>query len=322
MAKGVAEPGKPPPLRALSSRLRIKHLELFRSICDLNSLRKAADACNVTQPAATKLVRDFEAMVGTDLFTRDRRGMHVTRQGQVIRRHVDILLGDLANMHAEVQLFAAGGSGRVRVGFVPSLEATLLSNAVAKTLQDSPAVRVSLREAPTTELVALLTRNELDVAFGRVLDSASASRLEMADVYSESFAIVCGTGHPLAKSARVQWRDLAAAAWVLPAPGTPLRDLTDQMFMRRKILTPTVSVESTSFHHTARLIAHNTLIGVLPTALAESGERTGSLRQLQRGLRSDYAPVKLMWRKDVEQPPAVLRFVETVAATVKKMKLL
>lgn len=305
-------------LSALGARLRIKHLELFRGICELHSLRKAADACNVTQPAATKLLRDFEEMFGSPLFTRDRRGMRITQQGEVVRRQVYILLGDLANMHAEVKVFAEGGSGRVRIGFVHSLDTALLSGAVTRMVGASPDVRLSLREGATTDLLAMLARNELDLVFGRVLDAASARRLEMTDVYSESFAIVAAVDHPLAQAARTRWQDLVSASWVMPAQGTPLRDLTDQIFVRRRIPTPMVSIESTSFHQTSRIIARSGLIGVLPSAIADAGERLGELKQLQRGLRSDYAPIKLIRRKDVEQPPAVLRFVEIVQQVVRE----
>jgi hypothetical protein len=43
--------------RAFNSRLKMKHLELFRNVCELQTLRKAADASSMTQPAATKLVQ-------------------------------------------------------------------------------------------------------------------------------------------------------------------------------------------------------------------------------------------------------------------------
>lgn len=312
---------KLPPLASLSSRLRIKHLELFRSTCELQSLRKAADACSITQPAATKLIRDFEEMFGAQLFVRDRRGMRLTQQGELMRRQVGILLGDLANLHAEAQVFAEGGSGRVRVGFVHSLDSTLLSTTLAQMVELQPGVRLTLREGASADLIAMLRRSELDVVFGRVLDAASAKGLQMSDVYRESFAVVSAADHPLAQSRRIRWDDLVEASWVLPAPGTPLRDLTDQIFMRRNILAPRVCVESTSFLQSSKVIARTRLIGVLPKAVADAGESSGELKQLQRDLRSDYAPIKLIRRRDVEQMPAVLQFVAVVQATAKALHL-
>lgn len=312
---------KLPPLATLSSRLRIKHLELFRSTCELQSLRKAAEVCSITQPAATKLIRDFEEMFGGQLFIRDRRGMRLTQHGELIRHQVGIVLGDLANMHAEAQVYAAGGSGRVRVGFVHSLDSALLSTTVAQMVEMRPDVRITLREGASADLTAMLARSELDVVFGRILDAASAKGLQMLDVYRESFAVVSAADHPLAQSRRTSWHDLVDASWVLPAPGTPLRDLTDQIFVRRNILAPRVCIESTSFLQSSKIIARTRLIGVLPSAVAEAGERTGELKQLQRDLRSDYAPIKLIRRRDVEQMPAVQQFVEVVQAAAKALRL-
>lgn len=312
---------KLPPLSSLSSRLRMKHLELFRSTCELQSLRKAAEACSITQPAATKLIRDFEEMLGGRLFVRDRRGMRLTQHGELIRRQVGIVLGDLANMHAEAQVFSAGGSGRVRIGFVHSLDSALLSTTVAQMVEVRPDVRITLREGASADLMGMLARSELDVVFGRVLDAASAKGLQMMDVYRESFAVVSAADHPLAKSRRTGWHELVDASWVLPAPGTPLRDLTDQIFVRRNILTPRVSIESTSFVQSSKIIARTRLLGVLPSAVADAGERSGELKQLQRDLRSDYAPIKLIRRKDGEPMPAVLQFVDVVQATAKALRL-
>lgn len=308
-------------LSSLSSRLRIKHLELFRHTCELQSLRKAAEVCNITQPAATKLIRDFEEMFGGRLFVRDRRGMRLTQQGELIRRQVAIVLGDLANMHAEAQVFSTGGSGRVRVGFVHSLDSALLSTTVAQMVEMLPDVRITLREGASADLMGMLARSELDVVFGRILDATSAKGLKMMDVYRESFAVACAADHPLAKARRIGWHDLVDASWVLPAPGTPLRDLTDQIFIRRNILTPRVCIESTSFVQSSKIIARTRLIGVLPSAVAAAGEKSGELRQLQRDLRSDYAPIKLIRRKDVDPMPAVLQFVDVVQATARALQL-
>lgn len=308
-------------LRGLVGRLRLKHLELFRAVCEKQTLRKAADASNMTQPAATKLIREMEDMLGVALFHRDRRGMRLTLYGDVVRRHVEIVLADVSNMTHEVRLVAEGSAGHIRLGIIPSLASELLALSMARTLGRWPQVRFSIKEAAATELLAHLARNDLDVTFGRVLDVDGATGLRVIGVYAEPFAIVCGMRHPLARRRNITWTELAQGRWVLPVGGTPLRELVDNLFTRNGALRPIAAVESSSFEKTRYVIARAALLGVLPRSIALKGKADKELALLRPSLGSDFAPVSLILRKGIAQPPLVEEFAKIVCETARDLKL-
>lgn len=298
---------------AFRTRLRMKHLELFRHVCELQSLRKAAEASSMTQPAATKLVQELEDMFATPLFYRDRRGMRPTAAGEMVRRHIEVLSADVGHMVSEVKLFASGGSGLVRVGIIPSLSPALLARSINELLVMHPQVRFQLREGATDELVNELARNKLDIIFGRVLHAGHASNLRVANIYTETFDIVCGKQHPLARKASVAWKDLAQEHWVLPASGTPLREMAEAMFTSHGVLRPVVAVASSSFQQMRFVIAAGRLLGILPRSIALHGQAEGDLRLLRSGERASFAPISLITRKDFEQAPLVQEFGRIVA---------
>jgi DNA-binding transcriptional LysR family regulator len=299
----------------------MKHLELFRHVCELQTLRKAAEASSMTQPAATKLIQELEGMFGVQLFLRDRRGMKLTQHGGVVRRHIDILLADIANMRAEVDLFSTGATGRIRLGIIPSVASALLAQSIAQTLAARPHVRFMLQEGATTELLASLARNELDLTFGRVLDMQRARSLRVINVYTESFAIVCGPKHSLAKQRHVSWGELARARWALPGEGTPLRDLADNLFTRNRVLRPVVAVESSSFEQMRHMIHGSDLLGVVPRSIAMLGQENKDLVMLKPELGADFAPISLLLRKEFDQPPLIEEFVKVVRDRAVALKL-
>ena len=49
----------------------------------------------MTQPAVSKTIRELEAILDVALFERTRRGVQLTEQGTVFRRHVDAVLNAL-----------------------------------------------------------------------------------------------------------------------------------------------------------------------------------------------------------------------------------
>lgn len=317
-------PRKPPPTGVLppglKTRLRLKHLELFRHVCELQSLRKAADASSMTQPAATKLVQELEDMFGLPLFHRDRRGMRPTEHGEALRRHVQVLMADVANMYADVHLLAAGGTGLVRLGIIPSLSSALLAASVNELVATHPSARIQMRESSTDELLRDLLANNLDILFGRVLHVASASRLRITEVYTETFEIVCARSHRLARRRAVTWQDLSQEPWVLPATG-PLREMAEDMFTAHGVLRPVVSIASGSFHQTRHVIASGALLGILPRSLALESQASGDVVLLRTGRGPRFAPISLIARKDIEQPPLVREFERIAVRTAAALRL-
>ena len=314
-------PSSKPVVRSLNSRLKMKHLELFRNVCEKQTLHSAAQASSMTQPAATKLIRELEDMLAVQLFERGRRGMRLTHYGVVLQRHVSILMADLAVMQHEIALVAQGAVGQLRLGVIPSLSSELVSAAIAGTLKDYPGVRFSIEEGPTTDLLARLTRNDLDLTFGRVLDLSVVRELRVVKVYDESFAIVARANHPLSRKRGMDWKRLGEATWALPASGTPMRNLVDNLFTRNSILRPLVAVEYSTFEKMRRLIARTEILGVLPRSMAMLGEAAGELSIIRRDVDVNFAPISLIFRKQFDAPPVMHHFEQTVHAMARSLKL-
>ncbi len=301
-----------PDLSRLFGRLRLRHLEVFQAVCERHTLRKAAEACHLTQPAATRLILELEAMLGVPLFERDRRGMRLTAYGQRVRRHADLLRADLGQMRTDIDRYRTGITGRIRLGVIPSLASELLGEAIARTLSGRRDVQFLLREGTATDLIAALRRNELDLTFGRIVDERASADRTVLPIYSGRFAIACRRDHPLAAQCRVDWTTLARQAWVLPPGGSPLRAMVEQLFQANRVLRPFVAVESSSFHHTRELLSRSDLLGLLPQALVARAADRQSLNLLKRDIQEAFTPICMILRNDVEPEPLVTAFIEQV----------
>ena len=310
------------PVRAvIRSRLRLKHFEVFRQVCELHTIRKAAAASNMTQPAATKLIRELEDMFQVVLFQRNRRGMQLTQHGEILRRHIGIVMADIGNIAEDMDQFTHGGGGMIRLGIIPSLSSVLLARCINGLLEAHPRARFSVQEGTTDTLMHELVRNNLDIIFGRVLHADHPQSLRVTKVYTEAFDIVCARENPLARQADVKWKDLANAQWVLPEIGSPLREIAEGMFTARGNLRPVVAVASSSFHQMRYVIGLGPLLGVLPHSIAQTGQRDGDLAILRPKQAAKVAPISLIARSDIEQPSIVAAF-ETIAIRTARELLL
>ncbi len=309
------------PARALSRRLKLRHLEIFRSVCEHGSVRRASEAVNIAQPAATKLLKDLEDMLGVPLFVRTRRGMTPTPHGELVRRHAGILFADVASLHDEVEALSHGQTGILRLGVLPSLNSQLFARSINRVLARWPAVRITVREGATTELLAALERNELDVTYGRILGMAQARSLVTVPVYNEAFCVACAASHPFARRRSVRWSDLVESGWALPIDGTPLRQLVEGVFARNGILRPQALVECSGYEQIRHVLSHTTLVGVLPRALALQAAAREEIAILRLRLDGDVLPISLVYRRDVEQAPLAIAYVELVMSLAQSMRL-
>ncbi len=305
----------------LASRLKLKHLSLFNHVCAHRNLHRAASAASMTQPAATKLIQEMEDMFGVPLFERGRHGMALTHYGQALQRHVAVLLGDVATMRTEMQLMSLGAVGQVRLGVLPSVSSDLLAAAIAATRAAYPGMRFIITEAPASDLVERLQRSELDLTFGRVLDLDLARELEIIDVYDESFVIAARADHPLARRRQLTLEQLNGEPWILAAAGTPIRNRIDSLFTGNAALRPAVAVECNSFERMYHLIARTAMLGVLPRGMGLQGRAQGHLSVLRYELGANFAPVKLIFRKQAATPPGIVRFAQEVQAAARELRL-
>jgi DNA-binding transcriptional LysR family regulator len=307
--------------KTLTSRLRVKHLDLFRRVMELQSLRRAADACSMTQPAATKLVRELEEMFDAGLFLRGKRGMQPTHHAEVLQRHVAVLIADLARTEEAMALAAQGGSGHVRVGVLPSLAPGLLTQSVVRLLAAYPRLRFSIQEANTNELLESLARNELDVTFGRVVERSVSEELRLVEVYDEPFAIVARAGHPMARLRLPDWKTLSQAVWILPAAASPMRLFINGLFSQHRAFRPVVAVECSTLEKVHHLIAGSDMLGLLPRSFALRGKAAGELAIIKRDLGKKFVPVSLISRGHVQRPPALDALEKMVCAVAGELGL-
>ena len=112
----------------LDPRLRLRHLHCFLSTARLGSLSAAADALNISQPAASKTIRELEGTLGTRLFDRSGRRLTLTQAGRTFQQHTGAAIVSLQRAQRLVRE-TPGPATRLAVGALPTASTTLLPEA-------------------------------------------------------------------------------------------------------------------------------------------------------------------------------------------------
>ena len=85
----------------IRARLKTRQLLLLVALAEEGNIHRAAQVLNMTQPAASKLLKDLEDVLEVPLFERLPRGMRPTWYGETMIRHARVALASLNQAHDE-----------------------------------------------------------------------------------------------------------------------------------------------------------------------------------------------------------------------------
>ncbi|PRC93410.1 LysR substrate-binding domain-containing protein [Solimicrobium silvestre] len=306
--------------RFVRSHLKTRHLVLLVELGRNGSILHAAQAANLTQPAASKLLSELEHALSVPLFDRLPRGVVPTCYGEVLIRRAGAALAEMDAAHQEIMELLSGLSGRVAIGTVMTPSISLLPQTVRLLKLRFPRVQVSICVDSSKTLVARLRKGELDMVIGRILDSESANELNFEPLSDEPHSLIVRADHPLAKTSDLHLEKLIEEGWIMPPAGSILRDRLTALFLARGLDQPGITVETTALPMITNLLIGSDMIAALPEELVRPYLDIGLLTVLpyDLGLRMDcYGIVTRRKYKLSPGAQAMLTILREVAANLQ-----
>lgn len=250
------------------ARLKARQLMLLIAIDDEGSTQRAADVLNMSQPAASKLLKDLEDTMGVSLFERLPRGMQPTWYGETMIRHARIALSSLSEAGAEIEALKAGYYGSVSVGAITGPAMNLLPAAMVQIARDHPLLRVSLMVESSDVLLEMLSQNKLDIIVARLFARHDKRNLHYQALAEEQVSAIVRPHHPILEIEQPSLAELALAGWIVPPAGSVLRHRFELMFQSAGLEAPKRIIESSALAFLPRMLEESDYMAVVPTDVA------------------------------------------------------
>jgi len=146
----------------VTALIDVDQLRTFIAIAETGSFTRAADIVHKTQSAVSMQMKRLEERLGRPIFARDGRASKLTEDGERLldyaRRIVKL------NVEALSAFSDAELTGRVRLGVPDDYADRYLPEIMARFARAYPCVELTVICEPTTELVAHVGANELDLS--------------------------------------------------------------------------------------------------------------------------------------------------------------
>ncbi|MEM6712214.1 MAG: LysR substrate-binding domain-containing protein [Pseudomonadota bacterium] len=170
------------------SKFSMRHLRYFDALSRMQSFRKAAEDCAISQPALSMQIKELEAIVGSPLVERGGGSVRLTSLGEVFAIRVRRILKEVDELDDYVRAGQSPLAGRLRIGVIPTVAPYLLPDVIKTLTQRFPSLDIRPREAVTKLLIEDLLDSRLDMAIAAL--PVSEPSLREFSLFEEEFILV------------------------------------------------------------------------------------------------------------------------------------
>jgi len=178
-------------------------LQQLRYLCETAyqgmNLSKAAKNLHTSQPAISKQIQMLEEELGVDIFVRNgKRIVQITPPGQMIIKIAARMLRDADNLKKIAQEFTNEAGGTLTIATTHTQARYALPPVIKRFTARYPKVKLILRQGSPTQISALVTSGEADIAIAtEAIDQFQ--ELVLLPCYEWNRCIIVPPKHPLLK---------------------------------------------------------------------------------------------------------------------------
>ena len=140
----------------------LEYYRVFYYVARCGSLTQAADKLSISQPAVSQSLHQLESTLGTRLFTRTRRGVKLTKEGELLASYVSRGLEQIELGEKKLEQMLNLDIGEVHIGASDMTLRFYLLPYLEKFHEKYPNVKVIVNNAPTPETLKTLADGNID----------------------------------------------------------------------------------------------------------------------------------------------------------------
>ncbi len=209
--------------------LSSRDIQAFLALVDLKNFTRAANACHLSQPAFSALIKSLEDSVGLRLFDRSTRHVFLTKEGERFLQSALRLQAEFAACEKAMRDTVQLAQGHVAVALLPSLAAGWLPAVLQQFLARYPGVALSVLDVLSEPCIAAVANGEADFALAAI--RVDTPDLKAEPFCSDDFHLVCRADHPLAQQVTLVVEDLQPWPFVHLARHSSVRQYLDAAFL-------------------------------------------------------------------------------------------
>jgi len=200
--------------------MNVKGLRAFQKIMETGTLNAAAKSLNVSESAMSRQLSLLEAELGLTLFSRNKRRLVPTNEGEQFFREAERILDAIAQIPQVVREIKTGNLSRMRIISMPRMANSIAVRAITRFLAENETMEITLEVQPRQFLERWVAGRRFDLGLGAL--PVHHSGIETETLFSVPVVAVLHPGHPLANRRSLRAEELADDNFITMTPNTLL----------------------------------------------------------------------------------------------------
>ncbi len=197
--------------------INFRQVQAFRTVMLTGQITTAAELMGITQPAVSRLVRDFEYATRLALFVRRGNQILPTQAAKTLMAEVERAFSGLNRVQVLADAIRRQSAGILRIAATPALAINVLPQVVASFLKDRPGLHISLNGLNSPMVIEAVASGHADIGYADgPIDRPGFEVLS----YPMDAIVALPAGHRLAAQDIVEPADLINERIIALDPGT------------------------------------------------------------------------------------------------------
>ncbi len=188
--------------------MKLHELRYFLALSETLNFTRAAELCNVSQPALTRAIRNLEdTFGGGPLINRERGNTHLTELGRIMLPHFEEVASKLGEARDHARSYARLGRAVLGIGLLCTIGPARLVGLFADFARRHPEIEIHLEDGPLERIEDRLLEGAVDLAL-LARPEGFGERLHGVPLFRERFVVALAPGDSLARQCEIRMRDL------------------------------------------------------------------------------------------------------------------
>lgn len=197
--------------------MSIEKYEIFEKVIELKSFTKAANVLGYTQSGVSHAINSLEKEFGFKLFERNRNGLKLTYNGELIQVFIRDLLKSNEQLIATVSSINKVNKGKIKIGTFPSISINWLPSIIRNFRLDYPNIDIDLINGDYHEIKNWIEDYSVDCGF--VLSDIKNDKLNIIHLLEDPHLVVLPPDHELCQYDKIPVEKLNGTSIILPWEG-------------------------------------------------------------------------------------------------------
>jgi len=281
----------------VDTRVSLQKLEVFETVVALGGVTIAADHLGVAQPVVSAHIRSLERRMGTSLFYREGRKLHLTEAGRVVHAWAEDMLRRTRELSRDLDSVSDGLQGSVVIGASMSIGSYRLAPVLSHFLASHPAVDIRVDVLPAAQCIEDTESGENDFSVVIIQPPEPTHTLTTEFIGSERLVLVAPPGGP-PDEAEISADQMASLHFVEAQKGSLRRTFTDRTLGQFGVHERHVIIELGHPEAMKQMVASGVGVSWLFESAVQAELASGALREVRVADVEMKGPVYFVHRTD------------------------